>query len=100
MTAAETAHLNAVAALGCIICDRMGYSDTPAEIHHIRTGQGAARRASHFDTIPLCPEHHRGNSGLHGLGRKAFERHYRVTEMELLREVQKKINGEDFEKKA
>ena len=44
-------------------------------------------RASHYDTIPLCPEHHRGNSGLHGLGRKAFERRYTITELELLEEV-------------
>jgi len=33
--------------------------------------------------VPLCPEHHRGNSGVHGMGRKAFERHYGITELEL-----------------
>jgi hypothetical protein len=35
----------------------------------------------------LCPEHYRGNTGLHGMGRKAFERAYGVTELELLAET-------------
>jgi hypothetical protein len=32
----------------------------------------------------LCTEHHRGNTGVHGMGRKSFERKYGVTEEELL----------------
>jgi hypothetical protein len=32
----------------------------------------------------LCREHHRGDTGVHGLGRKAFERKYQVTEEQLL----------------
>tara|TARA_R110000868_G_scaffold20802_1_gene87419 strand:+ start:453 stop:746 length:294 start_codon:yes stop_codon:yes gene_type:complete len=92
MTKAEKQHLARVAELGCIICDRLGYPGTPAEVHHIRTGIGAGRRASHYDTLPLCPEHHRGNTGLHGLGRKAFERRYSITELELLAEVKEKLH--------
>ncbi len=76
-----------VAASGCILCRRLGYGDTAPEIHHIRTRTGAGKRASHFDVIGLCPEHHRGQTGLHGMGRKAFERHYGVTELELLAET-------------
>lgn len=87
MTKAERAHLSRLADMGCILCRRLGYPGTPAEIHHVRTGTGAGRRASHFDAIPLCPEHHRGNTGLHGMGRKAFERNYDVTEIELLQQV-------------
>ena len=35
--------------------------------------------------IGLCPIHHRGsNTGVHGLGRKAFEELYQTTEEELL----------------
>jgi hypothetical protein len=37
--------------------------------------------------VPLCPSHHRGDIGLHGMGRKAFERAYGVTELELLDET-------------
>lgn len=92
MQKAEKQYLARVADLGCIVCDRLGYPGTPAEIHHIRTHTGAGRRASHFDTLPLCPEHHRGNTGLHGLGRKAFERRYSITELELLEAVKQKLN--------
>lgn len=84
MTKAEKTHMGRVAALGCILCKRLGYGDTPAEVHHIREGQGAAQRASNFLTVPLCPEHHRGNSGLHGLGTRGFERRYGVDELGLL----------------
>ena len=56
---AEKEHYKKVAALGCIICRLQGYHDTPAEIHHIRTGSGMGQRSSNFDVIPLCPVHHR-----------------------------------------
>ena len=87
MTKDERVYLSRVAALGCRICVRMGYLNTPAEIHHQRTNTGAGARASHRRTVPLCPEHHRGSTGLHGMGRKAFERRYGVTEIELIDEV-------------
>ena len=88
MTKDEREYLSRIAALCCRICVRLGYPDTPAEIHHQRTGVGAGNRASHTRTVGLCPEHHRGGSGIHGLGRKAFERLYGVTEVELINEVQ------------
>ena len=64
MKLAERQHLGRIAALGCIACNHLGYSDTPAEIHHIRDGVGKGQRASHFEAIPLCPAHHRGTEGL------------------------------------
>jgi len=73
-----------VAEVGCILCRHLGYGQSPAEVHHIRAGQGAAQRADDMLTVPLCPEHHRGGSGLHGLGTKAFERTYRLSELDLL----------------
>jgi hypothetical protein len=42
----------------------------------------------------LCPEHHRGNSGIHGMGRKAFERKYSLTEEDLLRQTLELLNAE------
>jgi hypothetical protein len=41
------------------------------------------RKATHFEAIPLCPEHHRGKTGVHGLGTKGFPEHYGITEQEL-----------------
>ena len=87
-TKAEKAHLSSVAALGCIICRNIGYPDSPAELHHIRSGQGL-KRASHFEVIPLCPTHHR--TGTHGIaihaGRSAWESIF-GTEFSLLKQVE------------
>ena len=83
-TAAEKRHLASVAALGCIVCSHAyGNYGTPAEVHHARARHGWGR-TSHLMTIPLCPEHHTGQTGIHGLGRKAFERTYKLTELDLL----------------
>jgi len=75
-----------VAELPCAVCGIHG-----VQVHHIRTGVGMGRRASDFETIPLCPEHHQGNTGIHGMGRKAFERKYGVTELELLESTRNKL---------
>ena len=78
-TKAEREHMDAVAALGCVICCR------PAEIHHL-PGQGM--RSSNYLCIPLCPTHHRnGNVGVavHS-GRRSFEANF-GTELELFAKV-------------
>lgn len=59
-------HLSRVAALGCVVCRRMGFPDVPAEIHHPRFAAGMAQRASDWLAIPACSEHHRGPRGIHG----------------------------------
>jgi hypothetical protein len=40
-----------------------------------------------MDAIPLCPEHHRGNTGLHGLGTKGFTKHWGFDEDDLLQDT-------------
>lgn len=59
-TLAERAHMARVAALGCLLCGQ------PAEVHHLREGQGMQQRASNWLTVPLCPDCHRGPRGIHG----------------------------------
>lgn len=86
-TKAEKQHMTKVAELGCAVCRRMGHEGTPAELHHKRAGTGAGRRSSHYDVIPLCPEHHRGATGLHGLGTKGFPAHWGYDEDDLLDDV-------------
>ena len=94
MTNAERAYMSRVADLGCILCLKLGTPGTPSELHHPRTGTGAGRKASNMDVIPLCPLHHRlGNEGLHVMGRKAFERHHGVTELELLDLTRNQLKG-------
>lgn len=84
MTVAENRHMGAVAALGCILCRHLSLGETLAELHHVREGQGMSQRASNFLVVPLCPEHHRGASGLHGLGTRGFYTRYRLDELDLL----------------
>jgi hypothetical protein len=83
MTKAEKLYLSKVAELGCMICKR------PAEIHHIRTGQGHMR-AKHDQVIPLCHEHHR--TGGYGVaihaGIKGWEANF-GSEIEMLEKVKK-----------
>ena len=38
--------------------------------------------------IPLCPTHHVGNDGVHGLGKKLFAKRYGVTEEDLLAQTE------------
>ena len=86
----EKNYMARVSRLGCILCSTvLGYKDSPAEIHHIR--RAGVRATSPI--IPLCPEHHRGNNGIHGMGRKAFERKFNTTEEALLQEVQQSLGG-------
>lgn len=80
---------NKIAELGCILCSEiLGFEGTPAELHHIRR-YGGKRSAS--PVIPLCPEHHRGNSGVHGLGAKGFENKWGVTQAWLLEKVNQRL---------
>jgi hypothetical protein len=89
MTKNEKIALNKIAELGCILCSEiLGFEGTPAELHHIRR-HGNVRSASSI--IPLCPEHHRGNTGVHGMGRKGFAVKWGITEEALLESVDKKL---------
>ena len=71
--------------MGCCLCRHLGRPGTPAEIHHLIAGRNSTGKRSDWRlTVPLCPEHHRGATGVHGLGQKAWERLWGVTEQELL----------------
>jgi len=63
-----------VAELGCYLCRELGYGPTPAQVHHVREGQGMGQRASNWLTVPLCAQHHTGSKdGWHGQ-REAWKR--------------------------
>jgi hypothetical protein len=86
--------LNKIAELGCILCaEVLGFEGTPSELHHIRR-YGTKRATSPI--LPLCPEHHRGNSGVHGLGAKGFESKWGITQERLLECVNQKL-GKGYE---
>jgi hypothetical protein len=81
LTKAEKELYGKIARLGCALCRHLGYGETPAEIHHIRRFGGKRKNA---EVIGLCPQHHRFDDGIHGLGRKGFEARYGIDEQTLL----------------
>jgi hypothetical protein len=86
-TKLEKEKFRKIAELGCSLCRFKGNEGTPAELHHIR--RAGVRATSPI--IPLCTEHHRGNTGIHGMGRKRFEVVHNTSEEELLEQTEKLI---------
>jgi len=96
MTLAEKEHKTMVARLGCMVCrrlfDNLELIDSPVELHHMRGGRGWGK-GSYETLIPLCLEHHRGNTGVHGLGVKGFEKYYGFNEEDLLNDTRKQLQA-------
>ena len=87
-TKAEREHMSRVASLGCWVCSQ------PANVHHIRPkGLGMGVRSSHYDTIPLCREHHQGKFSIHNC-KKEFEAKF-GTEHEILQKVKERIQCQE-----
>lgn len=76
MSAASARWMNLIAQLPCVIGKRSGAQCVGRiELHHVAKGSGPR---SDFAVAPLCEEHHRGQSGLHGMGVKVFCTLYRL----------------------
>lgn len=86
MTNAERDHKSRLVELGCLVCRRLygTHEPGPVELHHQRGGRGGWGKGDYRTLLPLCAEHHRGDSGVHGMGTKAFARIYGFTEADLL----------------
>ena len=70
-----------------MVCRRVyGINHGEVELHHLRKGMGWGKD-DYTTLIPLCVEHHRGNTGVHGLGTKAFPKYYGFTEEDLLNDA-------------
>lgn len=87
MTKAERIHKGRLAQLGCMVCRRIHgpHDPGPVELHHLRTGGWG--KGGFKTLMPLCPDHHRGSMGVHGMGTRAFERHYGFTQQDLLNDA-------------
>lgn len=65
----------------CVIClHRLGVNNTPCDAHHVGTGD----ERDYFSTVSLCKEHHQGETGVHGMHRRAFYRFWRTCDVQLL----------------
>jgi hypothetical protein len=71
--------------------DNLQLEDTAVELHHLRGGRGWGK-GDYTTLIPLCLEHHRGNTGVHSLGTKGFVKRYGFSEQELLDDVERMLD--------
>lgn len=62
LNAAETRYQEWVRQFGCLVCG------AEASIHHIISDGYKRLTKDHMLVTPLCPEHHQGTQGYHGLG--------------------------------
>lgn len=94
MTNDEAEHKERLSRMPCLICVSIHgpHEPGPVQLHHLRSGGWG--KGSYMTLIPLCYEHHMGNSGIHGLGTKRFEREYGLTQQELLDAVLLNLRGE------
>lgn len=80
----EQLHKARLVELGCMCCQMALDVFTPGvELHHLRAGQGWGK-GDWMTLMPLCPAHHTGNLGVHGLGTRGFPKHYGFTEQDML----------------
>lgn len=99
MGKAEQEHLARVRALTCIVCRRLGLGKTPASAHHINC-KAMGKKASDYETIPLCPIHHQYGDGTRTFkgqiavhkNKTEFERRY-GTEQSLLAQTLKELEN-------
>lgn len=74
-------YMERVAGLPCVLCwKRLGVETYGVEVHHA----GDATDRNDFAVIPVCVEHHRGPTGVHGLHRRGFETMWKVNDVLLL----------------
>ncbi|MEO8627670.1 MAG: hypothetical protein ABI612_06150 [Betaproteobacteria bacterium] len=78
-----------VAELPCLACGKHG-----VELHHIRKGIGAGRRATNFQVLPLCATCHRtgGHRIAYHAGSKVWQAKY-GSELQLLEKVRRLLEG-------
>jgi hypothetical protein len=85
--AAEMRHKAALIEMGCMVCRRLfpQLPPGPVELHHLRGGGWG--KGGYLTLMPLCVEHHRGATGVHGLGTRGFAKHYGFTQADMLRDA-------------
>ena len=88
-------YLSKLANLGCIICKKMGFQDSPAEIHHINEGR-IGKRASFRKCLPLCPNHHRNGIESYHYSPKKFNAKW-GSQKDLLTETLTQVKVENVE---
>lgn len=67
--------------LPCVLCwKKLGRIVYGVETHHA----GDADERDDWAQLPLCPEHHQGATGIHGLHRRGFHRFWKTNAIQLI----------------
>lgn len=69
--------------LPCVVAHHLGttkHCEGGLTLHHA----GPHDERDDANLVPLCYGHHQGPMGVHGLHRRAFERHYRLSDFKML----------------
>ena len=77
---------NSVRDVGCVLCLYLGFGYSPASIHHV---ESIRDELSQWAICGLCPAHHQGPNGVHGLSRRGFEARFKLSQIDLLALVNK-----------
>lgn len=67
-------------ALPCVVGFHIGLGCSCEELHHV----GDADERDDTNQVPICVEHHKGATGVHGLHRREFHRRYRLSDLQML----------------
>lgn len=74
-------YLELIHELPCCLCwKKLGIKTYGVHAHHVGTGDDR----TDFATVSLCPEHHQGATGVHGMHRQAFHRFWKTSDIQLL----------------
>ena len=87
MSKTDPSTLSKIVELGCCVCRKIGYPGTPAELHIFSIKQSINSTKRVKVVLPVCPPHHRGETGIHGLGKRQFEQSYGFSIAELLEDT-------------
>ena len=87
MSKTDPLTLSKIVELGCCVCRKIGYPGTPAELHIFSIKQSMSSTKRVPVVLPVCAPHHRGETGIHVLGKTKFEKFYGFTISELLEDT-------------
>lgn len=75
-------YVEAIHGLPCVVCFLLtGQRRYGVEGHH---PESVRDELSDWLELPICPDHHRGPNGIHGLSRRGFEIRYKLDDLALI----------------
>lgn len=85
--------ISAIHSIPCALCEHLGEKQTTRTTAHHKIGMGLGKKASDILSMSLCESHHQtGPYAIHHIGRVAWEKHFGVTQDELIEMTTEMLN--------